>query len=277
MHSDLQTFDLPGGLFDGRRVYRQARFVPLTGHIEARIAALGQRPLPDLERSIEILGCAVGLGPELKPDPGMARLLCLGDRQFLMLCLSSLAGGEAVWFHPQCAGCGRHFDIQVRWSQVPVKPGGAGYPLTQVQCGEEMLRFRIPNGLDEASIRGQAYEQAVAILLMRCLVVDSDKQDAAAVIRSLTPAQIEKIEQSLDTAAPDVGSRVDTQCPECGRPQVVVIPIDRPPEVAPLVLYKEIHLLAQQYGWRESDILALPSWRRKLYIGIIEQARGFHG
>ncbi|MGD8834325.1 MAG: hypothetical protein PVJ19_05270 [Desulfobacteraceae bacterium] len=270
-------FKLPGGLLHKHRLYRQAQFLPLTGHIEFRMADVARSPMSELERIIEILGCTVRLGPHQQPDPGLARLLCLGDRQYLMLRLSCLAGGDMVWLHPECEQCNKRFDLQIRRSKVPVKSGGKGYPYIEHCFRGKNLRFRVPNGEDELSIRGKPLDRAIDHLLHRCLVHNGKKAPEKNIIPGLTPDKIETIEHAMDEAAPDVGSRVETVCPECGQPQVVPISINGLPDIPMMDLYQDIHLLAQSYSWHEADILALPSWRRKLYIRFIDRTRGFYG
>ncbi len=273
---DHHQIELPGGLFVGDKIYRQAQFMPMTGHLEAQIADLTRKNLPDLLRITQTLGCVVGLGPDQKTDPVLARQLCMGDRQYLMLCLAALMGGDTVWFHPECAQCGNLFDIQVNRSKIPVKTGGTGYPFAEINCREKSLCFRIPNGVDELSIQGKPVDQAVHDLLVRCFVPDGDTKDTDGIMAGLAPETVAMIEQALDETAPDVSNLVDTICPECDSRQMVHINIDGPPAVSMMDLYQDIHILAQSYGWNESEILSLPSDRRKLYIRFIDRTRGVY-
>ncbi len=276
MIDPLQPFELPGGLLLGRTLYKKARFLPLTGSIEARIAAIAQECLPDLERDTGILGCTVCLGAGQEPDPGLARQLCLGDRQYLMLCLACLAGGDIVWFHPECEQCGKRFDIQIRRSEIPVKPAGKGYPYIDISLGGRNRRFRVPNGEDELSIRGKPLAQAVDHLLRRCLACDDAGSPGPDTLCGLSEKDMGAIEQAMDEIVPDVGSRVETRCPECGRPQEIALKTEGPPVTPLMALYRDIHLLARNYGWHEGQILALPTWRRKLYIRLIDETRGVY-
>ena len=276
MIDPLQSFELPGGLLLGRTLYKQARFLPFTGRIEAGIAAISQGRLPDLERDIGILGCTVCLGAGQKPDPGLARQLCLGDRQYLMLCLACLAGGDIVWLHPECEQCGQRFDIQIRRSEIPVKSGGKGYPYIDICLGGRNLRFRVPNGEDELCIRGKSLDQAVDHLLRRCLARDDSGVPGTDLPSGMSDLEIRAIEQAMDEIAPDVGSRVKTRCPDCGRSQEITIKTQGLPVTPLMDLYRDIHLLAHNYGWHEGEILALPTWRRKLYIRFIDETRGMY-
>jgi hypothetical protein len=269
-------FELPGGLLHDHGLYKQAQFLPITGYIEFRMVDVASSPMSELERVIEILGCTVRLGPHQQPDPGLVRQLCLGDRHYLMLCLSYLTGGDMVWLHPECEQCNNRFDLQIRRSKVPVKSGGKGYPFIELCFRGKNLRFRVPNGEDELSIRGKPLDRAIDHLLHRCLVHDDEKAPEKNITPGLTPEEIKTIENAMDEAAPDVGSRVETVCPECGQSQVVPIAINGPPNIRIMDLYQDIHILAQSYSWHEANILAMPSWRRKIYIRFIDRNRGFY-
>lgn len=268
--------ELPGGLFAGNKLCRQALLEPLTGSLEARIAEIAERKLPDLQRITETLGCAVRLGADRKKDSGLVEHLCLGDRQYLMLCLAWLMGGDRVWIHVRCRRCANLFDLQLQRSRVPVKFGGDGYPFAEVNIQGMLLRFRVPNGIDELHIRKQSVDRAVHTLLVRCFIPNHAQDDVEDVISKLKPDDIARIDQALDEIAPDVGSQVETACPECAGRQLVDINIAETPEVSLAGLYRDIHTLAQSYGWTESEILSLPSQRRKIYIRLVDQTRGIY-
>ena len=213
--------ELPGGLFVGNKVYKQALFEPLTGSLEARIAEIAERKLSDLQRITEILGCAVRLGADPQKDSRLVQHLCLGDRQYLMLCLARLMGGDKVWIHVRCGRCANLFDLQLQRSQVPVKIGGNGYPFAEINTQGMLLRFRIPNGIDELHIRTQSVDRAIHTLLVRCFIPNHAQDDGEEIINKLKPEDIARIDQALDEIAPDVGSQVETTCPECSGRQLV--------------------------------------------------------
>ena len=41
-------------------------------------------------------------------------------------------------------------------------------------------------------------------------------------------------------------------------------------------LDREVHTLAMQYHWSETDILSLPRERRRRYLRLIDRERGVH-
>lgn len=268
--------ELPGGLFVGNNIHKQALFAPLTGFLEARIADITTRNQPDLQRATQILGCSVGLGPDRETDPDLALKLCLGDRQFLMQCLARLIDGDGVWIHPECERCRKVFDIRIQRSKVPVKKSEKGYPFVNVHCRGEPLCFRIPTGIDEQSIAEKPTDDAVRSLLGHCFMPKGPDDDVDTIISGLSPEDIKAIDSAFDETAPDVSSSVETLCPECGFEQVVRIRIDHPPDIRIGHLYQDIHTLAQSYGWNESEILSLPSGRRKMYARLIDQTRGVY-
>jgi len=72
-----------------------------------------------------------------------------------------------------------------------------------------------------------------------------------------------------------VSASVQAACPACGAPHV----IDTDPYRALSLqsagrLLQEIHILAATYHWGEAEILALPLERRRIYLDLIDRARG---
>ncbi|HEY5928109.1 MAG TPA: hypothetical protein VIV11_40760 [Kofleriaceae bacterium] len=89
----------------------------------------------------------------------------------------------------------------------------------------------------------------------------------------LEPDLVPDIERALADADPLVEFFVTTTCPSCG----VTIRSDVDLEALALarlahlqgVLVVAIHRLASAYHWSESDVLALPGWRRQRYLDLI--------
>jgi len=128
------------------------------------------------------------------------------------------------------------------------------------------VQVRVPTGADQSAILSCPDEhRARRELARRCIVGVSD---------ALTDDDITLIETVLEELAPELATSVAATCPECGGENQL--------EIDPYLflgqvgneLFGEIHNLAAHYHWSESEILGLPRWRRKKYLGLIDRARG---
>ena len=67
------------------------------------------------------------------------------------------------------------------------------------------------------------------------------------------------------------------KCPECGEQQYAELDHYLLDAVDERLFYDEVHTLASHYHWSEADILDLPQAKRRLYIDLINRARGMVG
>jgi len=184
--------------------------------------------------------------------------------------------GDDFWVSARCAGCGAWFDLGLKRSQLPVKGAGAGYPFAEADCAGQRLRLRVPIGADQHCLAGLPETAATRALVQRCLIAVDGNAPSFDFAASLSDADLQSIETAIDDVAADIGTHIQTGCPECAAEQVV--------EVDPYVaehwhagaLYRDVHAIAGRYHWSEADIFALPRSRRHLYLGLIEQERGFY-
>ncbi|BBO82255.1 hypothetical protein DSCO28_28210 [Desulfosarcina ovata subsp. sediminis] len=269
---------LPGGLWhDGRR-HREVGFRPLTGAVELAVSEALQTAETLPEATTMILQAALAYIGNLAPETPWVDALCVGDRQFLSVCLAGRLGEDEVWFTVECTACGQRFDFPLRFSALPVKPAGPTYPFCETDLASGAYRWRTPNGADQKILaRFAPDDTAVATLLQRCLVrEDTDAQgaDAADLVDGLTAAEIDCIEAAMEAQAPEVTGQVQATCTGCGRVNVI--------DIDPLFHLKrllrdvnvDIHRIASTYHWSEAEILSLPRQRRLRYLELIDRARG---
>ena len=267
---DGNELQMPGGLNVSGSLHRRFRVKPITGHasldyIESlnRAANLPVAVTRLLGEILEMDGRAIGFR--------VAEAMCVGDRRYAMLNIGRLLAGDHVWMHPQCPRCDRLFDVGVRRSELPVKQAGDGFPFAEIELGGDLLRLRVPTGLDQArSLNWGASAQLD--LVQSCFVSVSGNKPPDKFVAGLGAEDIEEIDRVLDDVAPDVGTRIATACPDCNAEHEVElnpyeIGLDRDS------LFGEIHTLAFHYHWSETDVLSLPHNRRQRYLGLINRER----
>jgi hypothetical protein len=268
---------LPGGLRDSNVLQRHAEFKPVTGCLEQLIYSSGQALHNLPQRVSEILSHALHSIGNQAVDMTRASSLCVADRQYLMLCLARLMGGDSYWLQGKCKQCHETFDINIKQSELPVQQAGKGYPFVSVDLSGHTLRLRIPTGGDQQTIQDLESHQAVKTLLAECLVAITPKSDPRKFIDKLSDEELENIDAALDRVSPSIGTRIQTNCPECQASQVIQLDpyhlVQRPGGE----LYQDVHRIACHYHWSEQEIMSLPRTRRLLYLGLIDSSQGMHG
>ncbi|MDP2105229.1 MAG: hypothetical protein Q8J76_04470, partial [Desulfobulbaceae bacterium] len=132
-------------------------------------------------------------------------------------------------------------------------------------------RLRVPSGADQrAVLEYDDDREAQHALVSRCLEFYHQSGQAW----TLSEQDVAKIDQTLETMAPELATQASANCPECEGVNLLAIdPYVCLGQVSDN-LFVEIHQLAAQYHWSETEILGLPRWRRKKYLALIDRARG---
>jgi hypothetical protein len=136
---------------------------------------------------------------------------------------------------------------------------------TTVEVGRgESVRLRRPCGIDQRVWRRRAYSDAAAAeaALLASLVVAG----------TLVPENRAKAAAALAAFDPLSCFELDVTCPACSRQ--ADIPVDLEAVLlgalaqAQRRMIAEVDRLARRYGWSETEILAIPAWRRRRYLAL---------
>ncbi|MGH9196195.1 MAG: hypothetical protein ACRD1T_10695, partial [Acidimicrobiia bacterium] len=87
----------------------------------------------------------------------------------------------------------------------------------------------------------------------------------------------DRIEAALEEVAPELATRVQAACIDCGSTNELFLDPYVCLSRAGTEIYSDIHVLASVYHWGEREILGLPRERRQLYIALVDRARGMAG
>lgn len=139
----------------------------------------------------------------------------------------------------------------------------------------ERVQCRPPTGRDQEAWRAQAQMEGVIDepWLARRLIdsIDGSPPDAGWTIPE---AWLEPIAASLEACDPLTALTITMTCAVCARPTDVEVDLEyllieglRQPQRA---LLEDIHRLAGAYRWSETEIIALPAWRRAHYLARID-------
>ncbi len=230
----------------------------------------GQDQAP-VERALTLLAAAY---PDVARDKLAA--FSIGERDASLLTLRQHIFGEQLSSLADCPACGQRLEMSFSVSDIRAPSGvEPAHTLSLEQSGYKM-QFRLPNSLDllavaecasPSDMRGRLFEQCVLEVEHRGRARPAT--NASEIPTEIIDAAIERIAQ----ADPQADVQVEMTCPCCGHEWGAAFDIVSylwtELHARAVNLLREIHLLASAYGWRESDILAMSSRRRKCYLEML--------
>lgn len=189
----------------------------------------------------------------------------LGARNRRLLALHAALSAAPLEAGLRCAHCRTENEFAVPAAAILASPVPAPGARVTLRWQGRRLSFRLPRMADlDAAAAGPG--DALARIVERCRIGPDDPAPVPSALLDRLAARFE----DLDPAGRIV---IDLGCAECGGAlrasvdiaEFVAAALDR--IVAGLL--REVHLLAQAYGWSEADILALPAGRRARYVAMI--------
>ncbi len=228
----------------------------------AQLIALWEPSAAPAHRRLEPLLAALDPGRAIDRDT-------LGARNRRLLALHAELGEASMEARLRCASCGTDNEFTVPAADILACPAPPPTARVTIRCGRRRLTFRLPHMADLAAAAGAGPDDALHRIVARCRIGGAADDPVPAAVLARLSARFE----ALDPAARIV---VDLSCAECRSAlrasvdiaEFVAIGIDRMVER----LFREIHVVAQAYGWTEAAILALPAERRRRYVAMIVAA-----
>lgn len=280
---------LPGGYIDeAGQLQKEVEITALSGREEELLFSMAKRGAATQVSAI--LGCCVKRIGNISPVPlDIIRRLLVGDRQYLMLKLRELTFGARIQATVSCPwpNCDSRVDIDFNISDIPIKEMEHVLAVYHYDFAQGLSKasdtlpiwFRLPNGSDQEVLSSQLIENEAAALthlLWRCIqrIGECENPDMEQ-IRGLSSPLRARIEQKMQSLAPDVELTMEAECPECHRN--FTIPFDLQEfffgelNTSRELLRREIHYLAYHYHWSEQDILSMSKDRRREYIEILAE------
>jgi hypothetical protein len=262
---------LPGGLVldDGQRL-RRAALRPLTGHEEEWVAQHPDAPSAQLVTGL-LSACFLKLD-DVAVEPGLVRQMLVGDRDFLILQLRRLSLGERFAAVLACPACAAKMDVEFLAHDVLVEPrpqSAAVYTWRSEQRPADLpaVRFRLPNGGDQEAVAESPVDEAVELLLARCLLDDGGVP--------LTADERVALIAEMERLAPQVDLELALSCPECSHSFTTAFDTTAfffaEIRAQSRQLLREVHHLALHYHWSETDILNLRRERRRAYLALLNE------
>jgi len=205
--------------------------------------------------------------------------LPIGQRDGLALRLREMLFGPQLISLSTCPSCTERLELALNVADIKVASNGSANssteePLSLKSEGFE-LEFRLPDSQDLMFIEAlTSIDEARRILLERCLLSASRNGQACAIAK-LPEEILDKVEATMSEADPQADVQLDLFCPACRHSWLATFDISsylwNEISVWAQRVLNEVHLLAKAYSWREADILAMSSARRRFYLERVTQ------
>jgi hypothetical protein len=172
----------------------------------------------------------------------------------------------------ECPGCATRLELNFTLGEVRADPPGDPTAPLVVRHGRYRLRVRPPTAEDLVALEEPGAATRLN-LLTRCML------EAAAAGRPVSPSDLPEdavaaIAERLARADPQADVQVALTCPDCGHDWTAAFDIVtflwRELDAWASRLLVEVHTLAQAYGWREHEVLALSPARRAVYLQLVQ-------
>ncbi len=200
------------------------------------------------------------------PAEGLADLP-LGTRNAVLMTLQCdhFSSRLSAWL--DCLSCGERMEFELDAAQLPPTKAEIIDPIEV-----DGHRFQRPTSRHLVRLAsGNEDPEVAARQLLRDCAQDADAlpQDEANLTELLRHA-----ETAIETADPWVNITLDVCCPACGQKDEADFDIAsylwNEIEQYARRLLTDIHVLAQAYGWTETEILALSEMRRAVYLEKVQ-------
>jgi len=223
-------------------------------------------------RALELLSTAYADIPR-----GALAQLSIGERDRLLLSLREQLFGSRFAAVTVCPQCGARLEMEFDAESICTasQPGDETRDTEPLRLhhADYAVRFRLPNGLDLASLPPAAPPDQSRRLLAERLVLHAAHGDHEIGAQDLPEDVLRALDARLAEADPQGEVQLNLVCAECRREWQAVFDIVSflwsEVDAWALRLLRDVHELARAYSWREADILALSSWRRQCYLELL--------
>jgi hypothetical protein len=231
---------------------------------------IGRRQHP-LDQALTILELAC---PEI--ERGTLAALTIGQRDTLIFQLREQTFGERLDVFVECPHCHERLEFSLPSADLRDLSGAQKsdpvYEFDDFAVGMK-ISFRLPDSRDLAVALGSGTpENARAMLIQQC-VIEASLDDRRVSAHDLPGTAITMLAARMAECDPVADILLNLDCLACHvewqQPFDIVSFFWAEITVQAKRLLREVHTLAQAYGWGEVDILSMSATRRNYYLEMI--------
>ena len=210
------------------------------------------------------------------PESSLEELaqLSIGRRDAQLLKLREMIFGSQLTSLASCPQCEQRLELNFAVADITAQQPQEQVELLTFARDEYEIQFRLPNSADLIRMTGWEANQARFLLFGRCLIEARHKGETRS-IDDLPPEIIEAVVEQMAEEDPQADIHLTLNCPACGHSWQAPFDIGAffwaEVDAWARHLLRDVHALASQYGWSESDILRMSARRRQFYLEMIEK------
>lgn len=241
---------------------------------EQEIVHIWESGLPQhpLDRALTMLG---GAFPEASRH--LLAMLSIGQRDACLFKVREQTFGSLMHSFATCPACLQEIEFVLNTADMQLAPDiepAVGAIVVNTEEGE--IHFRLPNSLDLAAIVNCSDLDTARNLLARRCILCARRDDRDIVIEemeTLPETMIAAIAAQMEIHDPLAVIDIPLECVTCSYSWLITLDIvsffwtELIAEAKRLM--RAVHTLALHYGWRETDILAMSSFRRQFYLEMV--------
>lgn len=169
-----------------------------------------------------------------------------------------------------CPKCSEKLELDFEVDDLRQAPVSESNSAISISLSGYNLMVRPVNTYDLQSIVRLKDLSRARDELLRCCILKIEYQGNDISFEELPKAVIEAVEEKMEEMDPQADVRLALSCPSCGykweAPFDIVSFFWTEIDSWARHILREVHALAEKYGWSESDILSLSPNRRRIYL-----------
>ncbi len=228
----------------------------------------------------DILECCTTVRDGRSADRNLLWALQVSTRIEWLLRIISLSGAFDAALLMKCLNeaCGETVEVELSLDDfLGLQRDPTDF--ISVDCEEQTLDLRKPNGLDQLGWATNEFESERAAIetMVQTLIVSDDDSQRVRDISSLDDDALLTIDRAMQESDSLVDFSLEVVCPYCEEKSEFDLDLQ---ELAighlkqlQRRLLTIVHRLARHYHWSEQQIFAVPHWRRIYYLKLLEEGR----
>jgi len=216
-----------------------------------------------LDRAVMLLRVAA---PDVTPA-ALSRMP-IGRRDALLMSLRAQLFGSRFEMHVPCPRCRERLELDFTLEELRQVPPAQ---LREVLEHDGFsLRYRLPDSVDLAAVVGERDPARARLRLLERCVLEVRAEAGEVALRAVPGPVLDALAARMAEDDPQADITFRLTCPSCGHGWRAAFDIVSflwtELEAYVRQVQREVHELAQTYGWSEASILSMSARSRKRYL-----------
>jgi hypothetical protein len=220
------------------------------------------------ERALLLLEGATG-----EPKENLSQLT-IGLRDFKLFELREALFGRSLPCITSCPTCNERLELNLASEELRISSkSDAQTKFTLVFDGIK-IDYRLPTSNDLALASSEINNDNARKCLLSACIIEACQDHRKLTYEDLPAMVLESLSSAMADADPQSHLELVLTCPACEHAWSAVFDITsylwNEIQNWAMRTLREVHILASAYGWSETDILALSTLRRQLYLQSVD-------